>query len=58
MVSAERTTRTTIRRVGLEGRPETPAGAAVGAGDMSPDEEPAQPVEPTAAAGGAREEVA
>jgi NADH-quinone oxidoreductase subunit A len=58
MVSAERTTRTTIRRVGLEGRPETPAGAAVGAGDMSPAEEPAQPVEPAAAAGGEHEEVA
>jgi hypothetical protein len=47
MVSAERTTRTTVRRVGLEGRPEgeDAAGAA---------EEPAEPVEPAAA----REEVA
>jgi NADH-quinone oxidoreductase subunit A len=41
MVSAKRTTRTTIRRVGLEGRPEA--------------EEPDEPVEPAAAraAGGA-----
>jgi NADH-quinone oxidoreductase subunit A len=41
MVSAKRTTRTTIRRVGLEGRPEA--------------EEPEEPVEPAAAraAGGA-----
>jgi NADH-quinone oxidoreductase subunit A len=44
MVSAERTSRTTIRRVGLEGRPET--------------EEPAEPIAPAAAAGGEREEVA
>lgn len=48
MVSAERTTRTTVRRVGLEGRPEgeEPAG---------PAEEPAEPVEPAARE---REEVA
>jgi hypothetical protein len=44
MVSAERTSRTTIRRVGLEGRPET--------------EEPAEAIAPAAAAGGEREEVA
>jgi len=49
MVSVERTTSTTIRRVGLDGRPENPAGA----GDTSP----AEPVEP-AAAGPEREEVA
>jgi NADH-quinone oxidoreductase subunit A len=49
MVSTERTTRTTVRRVGLEGRPEgeEPAG---------PAEEPAEPVEPAAAR--EREEVA
>jgi NADH-quinone oxidoreductase subunit A len=43
IVSAERTTRTTIRRVGLEGRPEggEPAG---------PAGEPTEPVEPAAAA--------
>jgi len=52
MVSAERTTRTTIRRVGLEGRPETEEPAE------EPAQEPAQPVEPAAAAGGEREEVA
>jgi NADH-quinone oxidoreductase subunit A len=46
MVSAERTTRTTIRRVGLDGRPETELPA-----------EPVEPVEP-AAAGPEREEVA
>jgi NADH-quinone oxidoreductase subunit A len=44
MVSAERTTRTTIRRVGLDGRPET--------------EEPTEPVEPAAATAAQREEVA
>jgi NADH-quinone oxidoreductase subunit A len=40
MVSAERTTRTTVRRVGLEGRPEAEeqAGAAVGAGDAAREE--------------------
>jgi NADH-quinone oxidoreductase subunit A len=57
MVSAERTTRTTIRRVGLDGRPETPAGAD----DMSPaahTEEPAEPVEPAAASVPEGEEVA
>ena len=58
MVSAERTTRTTVRRVGLEGRPE-------GVESAGPADEPAEPVEPAArAAGGAgdpsreREEVA
>jgi NADH-quinone oxidoreductase subunit A len=41
MVSAERTTRTTIRRVGLDGRPES--------------EEPAEPAAATRAAGGAKD---
>jgi NADH-quinone oxidoreductase subunit A len=44
MVSPERTTRTTIRRVGLDGRPEA--------------EEPTEPVEPAAATAAQREEVA
>jgi NADH-quinone oxidoreductase subunit A len=50
MVSAARTTRTTIRRVGLEGRPESEVPAEPAA--------PAEPVELAAAAGAEREEVA
>jgi hypothetical protein len=42
MVSPERTTRTTIRRVGLDGRPE--------------GEEAAEPVEPAARAAGGAED--